>query len=131
MIFPMFTLALLLAGLAVLLHVYIFVLESLRWTSPRTRAAFGTTAEQAQATKEMAFNQGFYNLFLAVVGAVGIVMILVGHRSVGAALIFAAVGSMLAAAVVLLVSSPSKARAAVIQGTFPLLAIVLLWLALR
>ena len=37
---------------------------------------------------------------------------------------------MLAAAVVLLVSSPDKARAAVTQGTFPLIAVVLLVLAL-
>ena len=34
------------AGLAALLHVYIFVMESLTWTSPRTRATFGTTAEE-------------------------------------------------------------------------------------
>lgn len=126
----MITVALIFAGLAALLHVYIFVMESLRWTAPRTRAAFGTTAEEAEATKMMAFNQGFYNLFLAVVGAVGIVMIVAGHRGVGAALVFAGVGSMLASAVVLLASSPDKARAAVIQGAFPLLAVVLLGLSL-
>lgn len=114
------------SGLAALLHVYIFVLESFRWTAPRTRAVFGTTAEEAQTTKELAFNQGFYNLFLAVVTAVGIAMVVMGHRSVGAALVFAGVGSMLAAALVLIASSPDKARAAVTQGTFPLLGVVLL-----
>ena len=77
------------AGLAALLHVYIFVLESFRWTAPRTRAVFGTTAEEAQTTKMLAFNQGFYNLFLAVVTAVGIVLLASGHRSSGAALVFA------------------------------------------
>ena len=41
----MITVALVFAGLAALLHVYIFVMESLTWTSPRTRAMFGTTAE--------------------------------------------------------------------------------------
>ena len=50
-----------------MLHVYIFVLESLQWTAPRTRATFGTTLEEAEATKLLAFNQGFYNLFLAIV----------------------------------------------------------------
>jgi putative membrane protein len=45
---------------------------------------------------------------------------------VGAALIFAGVGSMAAAAVVLLASSPEKARSALIQGTFPVIAVVLL-----
>ena len=50
----MITTALVFAGLAALLHVYIFVLESLRWTAPRTRAAFGTTVEQAEATRVQA-----------------------------------------------------------------------------
>ncbi|MCB1287131.1 MAG: DUF1304 domain-containing protein [Mycobacterium sp.] len=126
----MITVALVFAGLAALLHVYIFVMESLTWTSPRTRAVFGTTAEEAQTTKELAFNQGFYNLFLAVVAAVGIVMVVSGHRSVGVALVLASVGSMLAAAVVLLASSPDKARAAVTQGVFPLVAVALLAAAL-
>jgi putative membrane protein len=127
----MITLALVFAGVAALLHVYIFVLESFTWTTARTRKVFGTTAEEAQTTKELAFNQGFYNLFLAVVAAVGIAAVVLGHRSVGAAMIFAAVGSMLAAAIVLLVSSPDKARAAVTQGLFPLIAVVLLAVGLR
>ena len=121
--------ALIFAGLAALLHVYIFVLESLRWTAPRTRAVFGTTAEEAQTTKMLAFNQGFYNLFLAVVTAVGIAAIAAGAQGIGAALVFAGVGSMLAAAAVLLASSPDKARAAVTQGAFPLIAVVLLAIA--
>src|SRR4051794_11610418 len=118
------------AGLAALLHVYIWVMESLTWTSPRTRATFGITEEQALATKELAFNQGFYNLFLAIVTAAGVVAMFSDHRAVGAALIFAGVGSMLAAAVVLLVSSPDKSRAALTQGIFPLIATVLLGAAL-
>jgi putative membrane protein len=114
------------AALAALLHVYIFTMESLTWTSKRTRATFGTTAEEAETTKLLAFNQGFYNLFLAIVSGIGIAGIAMGHRAVGAALVFAGVGSMAAAAVVLLMSSPDKARAALTQGTFPLIAIVLL-----
>jgi putative membrane protein len=114
------------AGLAALLHVYIFVMESLTWTSARTRATFGITEEEALATKELAFNQGFYNLFLAIVTAVGIVIGGFGHHDAACALIFAGTGSMLAAAVVLLVSSPDKRRAAITQGTLPLIAIVLM-----
>jgi putative membrane protein len=126
----MLTAGLIFAGLAALLHVYIFVMESLSWTSPRTRATFGTTPEEAETTKLLAFNQGFYNLFLAVVTAIGIVAIALGHNAVGAALIFAGVGSMLAAAAVLLASSPDKARASVTQGAFPLVAVGLLAYAL-
>lgn len=114
------------AALAAALHVYIFVLESLRWTAPRTRAVFGTTAEQAEITKPLAFNQGFYNLFLAIVTVVGITAVALGHCGIGLALVFAGVGSMAAAALVLIASSPDKARAAAIQGTFPLIAIALL-----
>lgn len=122
----MLTGALIFAGLAVLLHVYIFVMESLTWTSPRTRATFALSAQEAENTKEMAFNQGFYNLFLAIIGGVGIVAVGLGHHGVGAALILAGVGSMLAAALVLLLSSPDKARAAITQGAFPLIAVILL-----
>ena len=66
----MITAGLVFAALAALLHVYIFTMESLTWTSPRTRATFGTTAEEAETTKLLAFNQGFYNLFLAIVAGI-------------------------------------------------------------
>lgn len=118
------------AALAAVLHVYIFMLESLSWTSPRTRAVFGTTAQEAETTKALAFNQGFYNLFLAVVTVIGICAVALDHNTVGLALIFAGVGSMLAAAVVLLASAPDRARAAVTQGAFPAAAVVLLALCL-
>src|SRR6202021_35455 len=98
------------AALAALLHVYIFPMESLTWPSPRTRAAFGTTAEEAETTKLLALNQGFYNLFLALLSGIGIAAVIMGHNAVGAALILAGVGSMTAAAVVLLLSARDKAR---------------------
>jgi putative membrane protein len=127
----MVTAALIFAALAAVLHVYIFTMESLTWTSKRTRATFGTTAEEAETTKLLAFNQGFYNLFLATVSGIGIVAMTAGHRDVGAALVFAGVGSMAAAALVLLMSARDKARAAVTQGLFPVIAIVLLLVGLR
>jgi putative membrane protein len=126
----MITAGLIFAGLAGLLHVYIFTMESLTWTSPRTRATFGTTAEEAETTKLLAFNQGFYNLFLAIVTGIGIAAVALGHNAIGAALVFAGVGSMASAAVVLLASSPDKARAALTQGTFPVIAVVLLVIGL-
>jgi putative membrane protein len=126
----MITAGLIFAALAALLHVYIFVMESLTWTSPRTRATFGTTPEEAETTRQLAFNQGFYNLFLAIVSGIGIAALATGRPGVGAALVFAGVGSMVAAALVLLLSSPDKARAAITQGTFPLVAVVLLVIGL-
>jgi putative membrane protein len=126
----MLTAGLVFAALAALLHFYIFTMESLTWTSARTRATFGTTAEEAETTKLLAFNQGFYNLFLAIVTGLGIPPVVMGDTAVGVALVFAGVGSMAAAAVVLLLSAPDKARAAVVQGTFPVIAILLLVLGL-
>ena len=47
------------------LHAYFLYLEMFAWEAPRTRAAFGTTAEFASQTKTLAANQGLYNGFLA------------------------------------------------------------------
>lgn len=128
----MVTVGLVFALLAALLHVYIWVMESLRWTSPRTRAVFGTTEEEAQTTKLLAFNQGFYNLFLAIITLVGILMVRTGQFTAGPTLLFASLGSMLGAAVILLVSGgKGKAKAAIIQGIFPLIAIALFVAALK
>jgi len=115
---------LVLAGVAAAIHVYIFVMESLTWTSDRTRATFGTSRAEAEATRELAFNQGFYNLFLAVLVALGIVLHAAGWTTAGATLVLAGAGSMVAAGLVLLVSSPSKARAALVQLVPPLLGVV-------
>ena len=120
----MSTIALILAGLSALVHVYIFWLEAFAWTRPRGLATFGFTPDEARITKNLAFNQGFYNLFLAIVTIVGIVASAAGHDPVGAALVIAGCGSMVAAGVVLLASSPSNARAAAVQLTAPALALL-------
>lgn len=121
---------LVLASVAALIHVFIFWLESIAWTTPRARATFGTSAEEAQATREMAFNQGFYNLFLAVLVAIGAVLFATGATAAGAALVFAGAGSMTAASLVLLLSSPDKASAALKQGVIPTLGVVALAIGL-
>ncbi|YAL83980.1 DUF1304 domain-containing protein [Dermacoccaceae bacterium W4C1] len=120
--------ALVVAVLAALLHVFIWYLESFAWTG-RARAVFGTSAQEAAATEEMAFNQGFYNLFLAVVTIAGVVAHAVSD-SVGSALILAGTGSMLAAALVLAIGSPDKRDAALKQGALPLITVVTLLISL-
>ncbi|HEY3645881.1 MAG TPA: DUF1304 domain-containing protein [Gammaproteobacteria bacterium] len=59
------TLALIVAALVALLHVYILVLEMFLWTTPYGRRVFRMTPENAAATKVLAANQGLYNGFLA------------------------------------------------------------------
>ena len=53
-----------LVALVALIHLYIVVLEMFLWTKPQGRAAFGTDAEFAEASKTLAANQGLYNGFL-------------------------------------------------------------------
>lgn len=120
-----------LAGVAALVHVFIFYLESIAWTGEQARRTFGTgTVEQAAAQKELAFNQGFYNLFLAIAVALGIGLFAAGQHTVGATLVFSGAGSMVAAALVLLLSSPDKASAALKQGVIPALGVLALALGL-
>lgn len=121
---------LLLAGLAALFHVYVFYLESVAWTHERTRATFRTTVEDAAITKPLAFNQGFYNLFLALIVLMGLVAFAASTPVVGATLVFAGAGSMVAAGLVLLLSNQDLARAALAQLVPPLLAVILLAIGL-
>lgn len=114
-----------------LLHGVIFALESLLWGTPRAQKVFGQqSADEVATTHDLAFNQGFYNLFLGVLAALGAILALAGVTTVGITLMLAGTGCMLGAATVLLLSSPAHRGAAVKQGTLPLLAVVALLIAL-
>ena len=121
---------LVLATLAALLHVFIFTLESVLWETPPAQKVFGMGTDEAHATREMAFNQGFYNLFLAIQTIVGVILWAAGSTAAGVALVIAGIASMTLAAVVLFVWSPDKRSAAVKQGTLPLLGLIALVIGL-
>lgn len=126
----MTTAALVLAGLAALLHVYIWTMESITWKQPATWKRFGVESQEDADTNALfAYNQGYYNLFLAVVAIVGIVLVVADRDDAGWALVIAACGSMFAASLVLLSSSGSL-RAAATQGTVPALAVLCAVLAI-
>lgn len=115
-----------LAGiLAGVIHVVIFCMESLWWTTPSVRARFRQRPEQAEATKLFAFNQGFYNLFLGLGVFVGLTLVLTGHPVSGLTLATWSCLSMFGAAIVLAASAPQMYRGALIQGTAPLLFLLL------
>ena len=61
----MHILALLLSGFVCVFHLYAFVLESFLWTAPIGLKTFRNDPAKAEATKVLAFNQGFYNALLA------------------------------------------------------------------
>ena len=120
-----------LVGLAALVHVYIFYMESIAWSKPRTWKNFGLKSQaEADTVKPMAYNQGYYNAFLAVGVVLGLVFLATpGLEQAGFALTVFAASSMVLAATVLITSSPKLARAAVLQGAAPLVGVVLLVLA--
>src|SRR5215203_1547745 len=117
-------------GLAALLHVYIFWMESIAWTRPQVWKRFSVPDQAAaDVTRPMAYNQGFYNLFLGLGAVLGLVLWWTGHDTAGKTLVLFATGSMVAAATVLMTSGSRYLRAALTQGTLPLLGFVLTLLA--
>ncbi len=132
-----------LAVLAALIHVFFFYLESIAWSKPSTWKTFGLKSQdEAEVTKALALNQGFYNLFLAIGVIAGVILvgagptpgdnglyygggILSGDAGYGAAVF--GLACMLGAAAVLLISSKGKmARGSAIQGLLPLAALLVI-----
>ncbi|NNH73032.1 DUF1304 domain-containing protein [Nocardia uniformis] len=120
----MLTVVQILAGLAGVVHVGIFYMEVVRFTDRKVyRGTFGVADEDVQACVPWAFNQGFYNLFLAIGAFVGVALVR-GNADAGWALILMSCGSMLAAAIVLVAKYRDKASAAAKQGLFPALTLL-------
>jgi putative membrane protein len=117
---------------AAAIHLLFFFYESVLWSKPATWKRFGIASqEHADIMKPMAFNQGFYNVFLALGAGIGLVLIGTGtFFQAGVGIAAFALLSMLLAAVVLITSNPKLARAALIQGLAPLLGILFFALAL-
>jgi putative membrane protein len=113
-------------ALAGLLHVYIFLMESAWWTRPKIWRRFGLASQaDAETTQPLAYNQGFYNLFLAIGAILGLVLYFAGPEQAGAALILFSTASMVLAAVVLTTTGPGKLKSALTQGTLPLIGFIL------
>jgi putative membrane protein len=124
----MTTVALVLAGLGAALHVFFWSMESITWKQPATWKRFGVDSQaDADTTASLAYNQGFYNLFLAVGAIVGIVLVAAYDGScetVGWTLVISSCATMAAASLVLVSTGIAYARAAAIQGGPPVLAII-------
>ena len=114
------------ALLAAAIHVWFFILESVLFARPTVAARFGLrTPEQIAAVRPMAFNQGFYNLFLAIGTFGGLALVWMGYSRAGMTLVIWNCLSMLGAAIVLAASAPQLRRGALIQGAPPLLFLLL------
>jgi putative membrane protein len=122
--------ALVFASIAVLLHVYFFFLEAIAFRKPFAHRTFGV--KDPAEVELLAFpmlNQGFYNLFLAIGTAVGVVGVARDWEPQGTTLVVFGTLFMVGAALVLVIDRPRMARAAAIQGVPPLIALAtwLIW----
>lgn len=119
-----------LAAVVGLLHVWIFIMESVLWMRPHIHRRFGVTdTKLAEAMKGVFLNQGFYNLFLAIGALYGAIFFEIHSCHAPAILAFSCL-SVFGAGLVLLVSKPAMARAAIIQGLPPLIAVVLYFISI-
>jgi putative membrane protein len=104
-------------------------MESVWWMHPKVHKNFGIKSfDEATQFKLSFFNQGFYNLFLAIGMFVGIYLLKYQTSSHGISLMLFCCASMFAASIVLLVSKPNMLRGVFIQGLCPLIAILTWWL---
>ncbi len=77
----------------------------------------------------MAYNQGFYNLFLAGGAVVGLLLYWTTLHDAGFGIVFFSATCMVLASVVLLTTGRVYVRAALIQGLPPLAGLILFVLA--
>jgi putative membrane protein len=113
------------ALVAGLIHAWFFVLESLWFMRPTVWRRFGIDSDdEARIVRSFAYNQGFYNLFLAAGVAIGFALVAVGDPISGRAIMLFACGSMIAAGIVLYLHNPALPRAAAIQVVPPLIAVL-------
>ncbi|GIH06620.1 membrane protein [Rhizocola hellebori] len=99
------------AVLAGLLHVGVFLMESVLFTRPNVQRLFLGNAANTPQLQTFAFNQGFYNLFLAL-GAIGGV---IAGGAAGKAIALFSCACMVGAGVVLLASQRRMWRGAALQ----------------
>jgi len=107
-------------------HVYIFFMESILWGKPRINRVFGVSPEQAEHNRLLAFNQGYYNLFLAVAALSGVAFVVADQRVIGLTLMIYSSLSMIGAAIALFCSQRRLIRAALVQGLPPLIGLIFL-----
>lgn len=113
------------AVVAALIHLWFFAMESLWFMRPSVWRRFGIASEaDAGLVRSWAFNQGFYNLFLAVAVAAGLALVATGQPEAGRAIVLSACASMMAAGVVLFLHNPKFLRAAALQFVPALVAVV-------
>ncbi len=109
---------------AVLFHLMAFVLESFLFHRSDVQTFLLGRPEPAEGVRLWAFNQGFYNLFLAAGPAAGLIAQLAGNAAVGRALVIYGCAFMVGCGIVLFISNRKLWRSMVGQSGPPLIALV-------
>ena len=112
--------------IAVLFHLLAFVMESFLFSQPKVQAILLGRSEPAPGVRIWAFNQGFYNLFLAAGPVAGLIAYYSGHASVGRALVGYGCAFMAGCGVVLFISDRRLWRGMIGQSAPPLIALIAL-----
>jgi putative membrane protein len=112
--------------LAALIHVGFFVMESILFQRPGGHRILKISESDHAAVKIWAFNQGFYNLFIAIGTFVGLTLIFKKQFFVAGIMTGFCGLSMIGAGLVLWFSSPRMRRGALIQIIPPLLGFIFL-----
>lgn len=107
--------------LAAMIHIYIFVLETFLFQKAEGYKAFKIKKEDHEAVKPWAFNQGFYNLFLAVGMLIGLYHVIKLEIKVAGVMVSFSGFCMIIAGLVLFVTQKKMRRGACIQMIPPLL----------
>ncbi len=120
------------AAVTIFIHIVVFFIESIFWLEPiiYTQAVTKidvltdiSAYEQARILEVLFFNQGFYNLFVALGGPAGIILYKLGKTQAGIALVSYTCLFAFGAGLVL-ASSTTAYPGALVQGVPPALAIL-------
>lgn len=114
------------AIIAVLFHLMAFVLESVLFHRSDVQVLMQGQPAQSQDVHKWAFNQGFYNLFLAAGPVAGLIAYYAGNVEVGRALVIYGCAFMVGCGIVLLISDRTRLRAMLGQSGPPLIALIAL-----
>ncbi len=113
------------AALAALAHVLFFVMESVLFSRPAVHRRFMLTSRHdVDIVQPFVFNQGFYNLALALGMGGGLIALATDSTTVGRTLILFSAGCMALAAAALLYTDRRLLRAVLVQGLPPLVIFV-------
>ena len=112
------------AGIAGVIHVLFFLMESIFWLNPAIHSVFLVeTVANAELLDVYVKNQGYYNLFLAL-GMFAGLWLTGRNKQAGQTLVIYLCLVMVGAALVLRFTIPAMTSGPYIQGVPPLIALV-------